>query len=175
MLFILKHIPGVAYIFFRAVLPVWNFVMGNLYALLYLPKYLKGKREWESIRDSIRKNPRELMLWYNLVGFKWKSDYWGGALDFSQKPWVSVIKRTGDCDDMMTLAHSLLQGGDYLLYKCYVYSKRGDGHAMLILVDRYEDEVYLMNNTNFVGMNFCTIEDAANSYFRADTYFWYAV
>lgn len=174
LVFILKYVPGLAFVFFRFALPVWNFVLSNIYALWYIRDRRSAVRRLRDLRETVDGNPAELACWYSVVGFRWVADYWNGMLDFSQKPWVSVAKRTGDCDDMMTLAYYVLRRSHYRLHKGYTYSNDGCGHALLVLVDKASGAVSVMDNMRFVGV-FDSIDDAMTSYYGVNTYYYYVV
>ena len=131
LLTVLFGMPGLAFVFFRAVLPVWNWVASSLEALLYL----RRRREALAVLRSLRDLPdgHALSRWYESMGFVWRSDPLRGLLDFASRPWVSIARGRGDCDDMMLIAEFALEGRYDEGHRAFVYDAAGSGHALYVL------------------------------------------
>ena len=147
LLTVLFGVPGLAFIFFRAVVPLWNLIASSLEALFYL----RRRPEALAVLRSLRGMPdgHALSRWYDSAGFIWQSDPFHGFLDFASKPWVSVAKGHGDCDDMMLIAEFALEGRYDEGHRCFVYDSDGSGHALYIL--RQGDRWYAASNQSFLG------------------------
>jgi len=144
----MQHVPGLAWVFFRLVVPTWNFVLCNLEALLWIGPRAAGLRVLRDARAIVH-TPRELADWYKRQGFRWRADPLWGFLDFSSKPWVSALRNTGDCDDMMVLSAAILFGRLETV-RGYAYSKDGGSHAVLLAL-RGDGTVELMSNQYQMG------------------------
>ncbi len=147
LLTVLFGMPGLAFVFFRAVLPIWNWVASSLEALFYL----RRRREALAVLRSLRDLPdgHALSHWYGSTGFAWRSDPLRGLLDFASRPWVSVSRGRGDCDDMMLIAEFALEGRYDEGRRCFVYDEGGRGHALYVV--RKEDRWYAATNQGFHG------------------------
>lgn len=114
----------------------------------YFFKRRKAIRELRRMREEFR-GGHELAAWYGERRFQWKQDPWGGRLDYSSVPWVSVVLNHGDCDDMMRIAEYVLQDRYTESWRAYVGHKNGEWHAVCIL--RRGGEFWLASNQQFTG------------------------
>ena len=116
-------------------------------------------------------NGQQLAAWYADRGFKWEQDPWGGKLDYSSVPWVSVVLNTGDCDDMMRVAEYVLKPHYNEAWRGFVGSTDGEWHAVYIL--RRGTEFWVASNQYFHGP-FQDRDAAANQFYgnRTDLRFY---
>lgn len=127
----------------------------------YFFKRRRAVRELRLMRRQFRTG-YELAAWYKERGFKWEQDPWGGKLDYSSVPWVSVVLNYGDCDDMMRIAEYVLRDKYKEGWRAYVGSTEGEWHAVYIL--RRGEEFWLASNQYFEGP-FKNRDDAANYFY----------
>ncbi|MHC5054601.1 MAG: hypothetical protein ACYTKD_07780 [Planctomycetota bacterium] len=147
LLTILFGVPGLAFVLFRAIVPAWNWVASSLEALLYLRQRAQAHAVLRSLRDL--PDGHALSRWYESTGFAWRSDPLGGLLDFASRPWVSVARGRGDCDDMMVIAESVLKPRYDEGRRCFVYDEDARGHALYVV--RQGDSWYAASNQSFLG------------------------
>lgn len=167
----LMKIPGLAWLFFRVLLPIWNFVWSNLEALCHLSK----RRTSIDIVNALRLDTTSAALlgkWYTDKGFTWQQDPLSGFLDFSSKPWVSVARNRGDCDDMMVLSEYALEDEYEECHRCYVYSSDGGSHAICLLMQ--DSSWFVMSNQHLMGP-FTTRDSAIRRYYHDKTAWFYVI
>jgi hypothetical protein len=144
---IIFGVPGLAFVFFRAIVPLWDLAVSSIEALFYL----RRRREALAVLRSLRDLPdgHALSSWYESTGFAWRRDPLGGLLDFASQPWVSVARARGDCDDMMLIAESVLKPRYDEGRRCFVFDEDGRGHALYVV--RQGDSWYAASNQSFLG------------------------
>ncbi|KKN96802.1 hypothetical protein LCGC14_0164460 [marine sediment metagenome] len=140
--------PEAADLVFDKGVRVRDWFLGLGQYVRYFFKRRRAVRELRLMRGQFRTG-YQLAAWYKERGFKWKQDPWGGRLDYSSVPWVSVVLNYGDCDDMMRIAECVLKDRYSESWRVYVGSKSGDWHAAYIL--RRGGEFWLASNQNFYG------------------------
>jgi hypothetical protein len=161
---VLFGVPGLAFVFFRAIVPAWNWVASSLEALFYL----RRRREALAVLRSLRDLPdgHALSRWYESTGFAWRSDLLRGLLDFASRPWVSVARGRGDCDDMMLVAECVLEPRYDDGRRCFVYDETGSGHALYVV--RQGNRWYAASNQRFLGP-FGSADEAAECHYGPRT------
>ncbi len=137
----------------------WFLGLGQYFR--YFFKRRKAIRELRRMREEFRGGD-ELSAWYKERKFQWKQDPWGGKLDYSSVPWVSVVLNYGDCDDMMRIAEYVVKHRYTESWRAYVSHKDGRWHAVYIL--RRGGEFWLASNQEFWGP-YKTRDDAAKRFY----------
>ena len=164
-------IPGVAWFFFRVLLPIWNFVWSNLEAMCRLRKRATSVNAAKALRrDAL--SAVLLGKWYIDKNFTWEQDPLSGFLDFSSKPWVSIARNRGDCDDMMVFSEYVLKNEYDEGHKGFIYASDGRSHAVYLF--RSGEEWFMMSN-QFVQGPFSSRDDAIKITFGEKTAFSYVV
>lgn len=159
----LLMIPGFPFLFFRMVVPAWNFVLSNIEAVFYLRKRSAAKIKLTGLMNTIT-SITGLARWYEGVNFIWRADL--PILDFSSKPWVSVARNKGDCDDMMMVARAILATKCDECRRAYLYATDGRSHAILCL--RKGTLWYVMSNQRDIGA-FRTLREATDYLYGSKT------
>ena len=116
----------------------------------------------ENARQNVA-NCRDMEAWHRSTGFVYQPDH--KFLDYGRSPWVTYLKKHGDCDDMMLLNEYILKGKYRNIMKAFVYSKTA-GHAILLL--SRGDVWYVMSNTYCTGP-YTSKENAIKSIFGDNT------
>ena len=147
--------------------PLVNFVLSNLEALAYLGKRSSARSELKDIRDRLT-IPTDLAFWYQNRNFEWRPDPWKGRIDYVSKPWVSVVRNKGDCDDMAEIARWVLHDKFDEFHLAHTYGSEG-GHVVCVL--REEEQWYLVSNTQV--RKFPDPVSAVKSFYGDDTQFMY--
>jgi hypothetical protein len=168
-----KYIPGVAWLWFRVVEPVWNFIVSNLEALRYIGRRSDAKQKLANLKGTIQR-AEDMPLWYDMVDFRWSSDPMGGLIDFHSKPWVSVVKNRGDCDDMAYLSRYLLRDLYDRAILMTVWTAEGKGHAILIVHDEDVPDVWIVMSNQHMH-KFTTYEAAVRFFYGDQTYWSYVL
>jgi hypothetical protein len=160
--------PMTAHLFYRIVVPPWYWVASSIEALLHLRRRSAAVAILRSIRDL--PDGETLSRWYEASGFGWRPDPLHGLLDFASKPWVSVAKGYGDCDDMMLIAELALKRRYDEGHRCFTYTSDGGGHATYIV--RAGALWYVMSNRRFVGPFDC-VKRASEFFYGTRTAYSY--
>lgn len=167
----LMKIPRLAWFFFRVLLPLWNVLWSNLEAIFHIHKRRVSINVLNALNFNLT-SASPLAQWYHAKSFRWREDLFGGLLDFSSKPWVSVARNCGDCDDMMLIAEHVLQGKFDENHRCYVYASDGRSHAIYLV--RAGMVWFVMSNQNLEG-SFQSREAAVEHTFGEMTTFYYII
>ena len=167
----LMKIPGLAWPFFRVLLPIWNFVWSNLEAFCHLRKRGSAVKILRAL-DVSADSAALLEKWYNEREFVWRKDPLRGLLDYSSTPWVSVARNAGDCDDMMLMAEHVLKSKYDEGHRCYIYASDGRSHAIYLL--RIDKTWFVMSNQHFMG-SFQTMGLAIRRFFQDKTLWFYVI
>lgn len=174
VLFIFKKVPFTAFIFYKGLLPIWNYIVSGIEYLYYVITDKETVKASNLIINDLKTQVNKGLSIHELLSFfgdfEWKSDPLHGFLDYKTKAKITLIKKTGDCDDFMGLFYTLLKN-KYDVKQCYVYSEK-DGHAMLIA--KINDKYDIISNLNYVT-GFDTIEEASKFFYGQQTYFHYKV
>lgn len=160
---------AIRYFIFEIFHPLVNIVVSNIEALRYLFRRKLAKHDLLKIREELI-FVEDIAFWYSQRNFEWKSDPLGGWLDFTSKPWVSVAKNHGDCDDMMAVAEFILRPSVDEGHRAFSYSYGGSGHAMYVV--RTGAEWKLVSNQRVRG-GFTDPQQAVRSFYGGDTAFTY--
>ena len=163
-----KHVPFAAFICFKIIFRLWNWVISNLEAVWWWRRGREARRIMPLLRESIE-SVYALAAWYKNKEFKWESDPWNGIFDYHSKPWVSVAKNYGDCDDMARLSAWILKDKYPEMRRVCVYSKSGNGHV-IVMVRHLDDRWFRMSN-QYVWP-FKSFEEGVQVY-DENTAFWY--
>jgi hypothetical protein len=158
-----NRVPPIRFFLFRIWRPITSFLISNIEAIWYLRKRAASKEDLEEIRSHLV-FVDDLAFWYSTRRFEWHPDPANGWVDFVSKPWVSVAKNYGDCDDMAAIAMHVLTGKVSEINRVSVYSTEGRGHAV---VTAKEDGKWLLVTNQYVRRGFDSSNEAA-SYFYAD-------
>ena len=164
-----NKISVIRFFLFRIWRPITSFLLSNLEALWYVFRRREAMRDLRRVRDEVI-FVRDISFWYSQHEFEWKPDPAGGAIDFVSKPWVSVAKNSGDCDDMMAIALFVLKSKVDELHRASTYKTTGGGHA--VVVARTGDAWTLITN-QYVREGFASPQDAVKSWFGDETGFMY--
>ncbi len=166
-----KHLPGAAWLFFRCWRPICNFILSSLEAPFWWSKRKDAQEVLKALR--VEGTPKTLLQWYQEVEFKWRQDPLKGFLDFSSKPWVSIARHAGDCDDMMVIAESVLKGRySEVGYKASIKRDDGRGHAIYVVLS--DDNWRVFSNTVSVS-GFTSLADALKWFYGDRTIYAYAI
>ena len=139
--------PFVSFVVFRIFVPVFHWFVANLeaaYWTIKLPRQIRriAKDEVSNLKGIATFGLED---WYRVRRFSWRSDPLRGMLDFSSKPWVSVFKNYGDCDDMARIAFESLVDEYFATELIFLYGEKG-GHAIVVAECEGGGDYYLMNN-----------------------------
>jgi len=94
-------------------------------------------------------------------------------VDFMSYAWVTLIKKTGDCDDFQELWREILNGKGKTVRVC-VYAKPDKVHAALLFYPRETDLLYLLSNNRIWGKGVVGEEDRLiRSFYGECTENWY--
>jgi len=145
--YLARH-PDLAHMVFGHGSRIKDWIIGGLQSLRYLFKRRKAIRELRIMKRQF-KHGNQLQAWYQEKKFKWKQDPWGGRLDYSRLPWVSVVLGYGDCDDMMRIAEYVLRQNYNDGWRAYIGSSDGNWHVVYIL--RKGPDFWLASNQYFIG------------------------
>jgi len=157
------------WLLYRIWRPIRDFVCGNLEAL-----FQRGKNDALDDLDIIRsavartQNAQLLQKWYADRVFVWKSDPFKGRLDYVSKPWVSVARGYGDCDDMMAIAEYVLAPIRGEGHRASTYSEDGSGHAVYVFQNGFGLRWEMMSNQYHKGP-FVSPEQAVRTCYGEDT------
>lgn len=124
-----------------------DWIIGSYQYVRYFFRRRKAIRELRKMRGFF--TGQHLAMWYRDRKFEWKQDPWGGKLDFSSVPWVSVVLNRGDCDDMMRIAEYVLKPQYNEGWRAYIGSTDEKWHAVYIL--RKGSGFWLASNQQFTG------------------------
>ncbi len=152
--------------------PIFSSVVAAIESLFLRMYYDRAKmiEGLEGLRESCR-TAGDLEDWYEEVGFAWKGDPLGGALDYASRPWVSFARKSGDCDDMAALAEQVLKGKYPEVRRAQTNVSIRKGHVIVVMRDN-EDKWWMMSNQNCKG-SFPDAETAIRSYYGDRTSFFY--
>lgn len=164
-----RYVPGWAFLWFRVLFRLFSFVVSTIEAMWWWRAGRPGRVELRSMSEM--HSVRQLVAWYERVGFAWTSDPWGGILDYWSRPWVTVVKRRGDCDDMATLAYHIFRGKFPVVRRYITYSRTGEGHVVLMIMDDVANWVCVSNTKAYPVID---LEAGVRSTYGDDTVFWYA-
>ena len=122
----------------------WNWIPAGIQGLTYSKEERqKAKKYLEQIK-CFMPEINQIVCLLGEDGFHWSSDPMGGVLDFHQHPWVTVARRTGDCDDFAELWYAIVK--DFGKAERVVTASRGwSFHKMCILT--MDEKCYLLSNT----------------------------
>jgi len=86
-----------------------------------------GLSQLETVREDVT-SAEEMIVWYREAGFEYADDPLWGYLDYASDPWVTILKNSGDCDDMALLNWYILH--DRYDNSCIVVADDWfDGHS----------------------------------------------
>lgn len=159
---LLKASGILRFLLFRIFVPVWHWIISGLEAIYWSIKLGKRAEDYRKIFANIKggqPSPKELSEIYRTRRFSYKPDPARGMLDYSSRPWVSLFKNWGDCDDMARLAYEVLDH-EYAVEWIFLYGSRG-GHAVTITRDDEGD--YWVNNNQYIDGPFAHKWDAIES------------
>jgi len=157
------------------VVRIWNLFWGSLETLFYLRRRRNAKTELQRMRDYIKKLPRilkpsRLEEWYKKREMTWRADPLGGWLDFTSKPWVTVTKNKGDCDDFAEIAWYALKD-DYDNASIIAIAAAGGKEPHAVFVAGAGSAWIVMSNTDFLGQ-LDTRDKAIRRFFGDKTLGW---
>ena len=146
----------------------WDWVANVVVSLGYLKKRKQAKREIEEARRTINTYP-DLTAWYRAEKFVYRSE----SVDVTYRPWITVARRHGDCEDYAELAAEILDGKYKGMLRGACEAKGGICHAFLVIPIENKKWV-AMSNTISTGP-FDTKEEAAQYFYHKNTthiWFW---
>lgn len=161
--------PIVRFLIFRVWRSLTTFILSNLEALFYLRRRKAAIRELNKLRENLI-FLNDLTFWYTQCKFTRSPDPASGKIDFVSKPWVSVARNFGDCDDMTAIAKYVLSPNIDEGFRVSVYDKSGTGHS--IYVARTKSEWSIVSN-QWVHMGYENINQAIYSVYKEETAFAY--
>lgn len=152
--------------------PTFSAFVAAVESLLLRARYDRAKmvKGVEELRESCDTG-EDLEAWYEEVGFAWKEDPLGGVLDYASRPWVSFARKSGDCDDMATLAEYVLKGKYPEVRRAQTNVSLREGHLVVVMRDN-DGKWWMMSNQNCKG-SFPDAETAVRSYYGDRTNFFY--
>ena len=138
---------------------IYNDILSGMEGLFYNKD--EGKRQLAEMREDIT-TAEEMITWYWSIGFEYDEDPLWGLVDFMSKPWVTVQKNAGDCEDTAALTEYILRGR-YEESGIMLVKDGSSGHAMFV----YSECSYwwYIPNMHSTRGPYDTLEDVAESIF----------
>jgi hypothetical protein len=158
---------------FKVFLVAWYWICSRIEGL-----FRGGKSQAKTTLEFLinhKNTGKDLSEWYDEQGYKWKPDPLRGIIDFESQTWVTITKKSGDCDDLARLSWDVLSTNpEYkVVARTYVYSVKGKGHVVVICQDQ-QDQWWLASNIYWVGP-FDSMEAAAGHFYNDVGTLWFYV
>ena len=90
-------------------------------------------------------------------------------IDFTSKPWVTLIKKYGDCDDFAFLAKKILNKYYVNSYVLFLYNESFEysgGHNVFVGKDKF-GKLNVMSNGAYAG-NYANFDELIKHYINSD-------
>lgn len=145
----------------------WDWAANTIVSLWYLKKRKQAKREIEEAKRTIN-TYSDLTAWYRAEKFVYRSE----SVDVTYRPWITVARRYGDCEDYAELAAEILGGKYKGMLRGACQAKGGICHAFLVIP--IDNQWAVLSNTVYSG-SYDTKEEAAQCFYHKDTthvWFW---
>jgi len=146
----------------------WALLTGGVESLFYLKHWSRGHRIIANARDLIRDTAELERFYKEMHVVEYRRDW----LDRWSFPWVTAVKRKGDCEDFMTLSYAIMKEKAKCV-RTALYGRRDGkrgGHAVLIV--RESGGWVLMSNMHRY-IWFDNPHDAARKHYGKDTTRYY--
>lgn len=136
----------------------------QLSALWYWRQRRSAFVEMEKYRALLAR-PEDLQHLMQELGFAWRQDpkVLGVTMEWARAPWVTWLRRNGDCEDLTLLAEHMLRGIVHNPTRYALRSTEGNWHAVLLF--SLHSGWGLWSNKSFV--RFTTKEEALRYFYGA--------